>query len=193
MSEPIFFPTPAKLQAWFEKNHDKATELFIGFYKKGSGKKSITWSESVDEALCFGWIDSRANSIDEERWMIRFTPRKPNSVWSNVNIKKMETLIAEGRMRPAGLAAYEKRKEEKSGIYAFEQEPAKLPLAWEKEFKANKKAWNFFQSLAPSYKQIACHWVISAKMEATRRKRMDELIADSEAGMKIKSQRYGKK
>jgi uncharacterized protein YdeI (YjbR/CyaY-like superfamily) len=189
MGNATFFPNPAAFRQWLHKHHSKETELYLGLYKKGSGKVNISWSEAVDEALCYGWIDGRANGIDEESWMIRFTPRKPNSIWSNVNIKKIEALTAAGKMMPAGIAAYEKRKADKIGIYAMEQPPVKLLPAWEKEFKANKIAWGYFNAQAPSYKRIALHWVMSAKQETTRRKRMTELISDSEAGMKIKSQR----
>lgn len=188
---PKFFKRPADFRKWLEKNHEKQTELFVGFYKKGTGKPSITWPESVDQALCFGWIDGIRKSIDEESYMIRFTPRKPGSIWSMVNIKKMEQLIADGLVHARGLAAYEKRKDEKSAVYSFEQskDALKLPADFEKEFKRNKKAWAFFIKSAPSYQRPAIWWVVSAKREATRINRLHTLILDSEAGLKIKELR----
>src|SRR5689334_14743182 len=147
--KPIFFSRPADLRKWFEKNYKKEIEVYVGFYKISSGKSSVTWSESVDQALCFGWIDGVRKSIDDQRYFIRFTPRKPTSIWSAINISKMETLIKQGLMKPEGLAAYNKRQEKKSKIYSYEKEALKLASAYEKKFKANKKAWKFFQSLAP--------------------------------------------
>jgi len=177
---PTFFAKQADLRKWLKKNHKKETELEVGFYKVGSGKPSITWPQSVDEALCFGWIDGVGRSIDKESYQIRFTPRKPGSIWSAINIKKIETLTKQGLMQPAGLAAFEKRKEERSAIYSHENEAAKLTKDFEKQFKANKKAWAYFQSLAPSYKKISTHWVMSAKQERTRLKRLEQLIEESE-------------
>lgn len=187
---PTFFPTQSAFRKWLEKNHEKATELLVGFYKVNSGKQSISWPESVDEALCFGWIDGVRKSIDEESYSIRFTPRKPTSIWSAINIKKVEELTQRRLMHPAGLAAFAKRKENKSRIYSYEKEAAVLRNDFMKKFKANKKAWKFFQSMAPSYQRTAIHLVMNAKQEITKIKRLDELIKDSEAERKIKSLNY---
>jgi uncharacterized protein YdeI (YjbR/CyaY-like superfamily) len=183
---PTFFPTPADWRAWLEANHDKATELLVGFYKKGSGRPSITWPESVDQALCFGWIDGVRRSIDEESYSIRFTPRKPTSNWSAVNIARVEELTKMGQMTPAGHRAFEKRADEKSGIYAYEQRHnAVLGEDFERQFRANPKAWEWFQSAPPSYRKTAIWWVISAKQEATRLKRLVTLIEDSAKGRNV--------
>jgi len=180
--EPIFFANQADFRKWLMKNHKKESELIVGFYKVGSGKPNMTWSQSVDEALCFGWIDGVRTSIDKESYQIRFTQRKPASNWSAVNIKKIEELTKQGLMRPAGLASFEKRKEDKSNIYTYENEAAEFPLKFAKQLKANKKAWSYFQSLAPSYKKLSTRWVVSAKQEATQLKRLNQLIADCEKG-----------
>jgi uncharacterized protein YdeI (YjbR/CyaY-like superfamily) len=180
--EPKFFSKPSAFRNWLEKNHNRKTELLVGFYKVGSGNPNMTWSQSVDEALCFGWIDGVRTSIDKDRYQIRFTPRKPTSIWSAVNIKKVEALTKQGLMHTAGLASFEKRTENRSKIYSFEKEEVKLSLSFIKQFKANKKAWIYFQSLAPSYKKVSTHWVMSAKQESTQLKRLYQLIADSEAG-----------
>lgn len=186
--KPNFFKKPEDFRSWLDKNHAKETEILVGYYKKGTGKESITWPESVDEALCYGWIDGIRKSFDEDSYTIRFTPRKPTSIWSAVNIANIERLTKEGRMKPAGIAAHEKRKEHKTAIYSFEQSNKDLVLSKEYEaiFKKNKKAWEFFQNIAPSYTRQAVWWVISAKREETRQKRLNELIADSEAGLRVK-------
>jgi uncharacterized protein YdeI (YjbR/CyaY-like superfamily) len=184
---PTFFPTPADLRAWLERNHETETELLVGFYKKGSGKPSITWPELVDEALCFGWIDGVRRGIDDESYTIRLTPRKPTSNWSSVNIKRVGELTKEGRMRPAGLAAFSRRSEERSGIYSYEQRKnAKLEPDQEREFRANAAAWSFFQAQPAGYKRTATHWVVSAKREDTRRKRLATLIDDSANGRRLR-------
>lgn len=183
--EPKFFAAPEDLRKWFEKNHDKETELSVGFYKKGSGKPSITWPESVDQALCFGWIDGVRHRIDDEAYKIRFTPRKPRSIWSSVNIKRMGELIEEGLVQKAGLDAYAKRDEGRSRVYSFEQENIQLEKAHEAKFKKNKKAWKFFESQPPSYRKPALWWVVSAKQEATRTRRLEALIKDSENGERL--------
>ena len=188
--QPTFFETALEFRSWLDKNHKKAQELIVGFYKVGSGKKSITWSESVDQAICFGWIDGIRKSIDKDSYFIRFTPRKPTSIWSAVNIEKVHELTKKGLMRPTGLAAFQMRKESKSQIYSYENEAAKLSAEFEKQFKANKKAWAYFQTLPPSYHKPAINWVMGAKQEATRRKRLAELISDSENGRKIKPLSY---
>jgi uncharacterized protein YdeI (YjbR/CyaY-like superfamily) len=176
----IFFSKQSDFRKWLEKNHQKETELLVGFYKVGSGKPSMTWSQSVDEALCFGWIDGVRKSIDKDSYQIRFTQRKPTSIWSAVNIKKIEDFTKQGIMQPAGLASFENRKESKSKIYSYEKTEVKFSAEFEKQFKANKKAWDYFQSLATSYRKPSTNWVMSAKQETTRIKRLDELIADSE-------------
>ena len=187
--EPTFFPAQLDFRNWLEKNHQSETELLVGFYKVGSGKISMTWSESVDQALCFGWIDGVRRSIDQDSYSIRFTPRKSTSIWSNVNIKKVEELKKQGLMMEAGIKGFDKRKESKSGIYAFEN-PIGLSEEFEKKFKANEKAWNFFRSMAPSYQKTAIHIVMSAKQEKTRISRLETLIKDSEEGLKLKRLNY---
>ena len=178
--EPKFFSTQDDFRKWLEENHQKESELLVGFYKVGTKKSSMTWSESVDQALCFGWIDGIRKSIDEESYQIRFTPRKSTSIWSAVNIKKIEELTEKGLMFPAGIAAFEKRKEHKSKIYSHENNPKEFSEEFLKLFKANKKAWQYFEKLAPSYKKTSIHWVINAKQEVTQLKRLQQLIADSE-------------
>lgn len=178
--KPTFFATPAAFRAWLDEHHARIPELLVGFYKKGSGKPSITWPESVDAALCFGWIDGVRKSIDDLSYTIRFTPRNPTSTWSAVNIKRVQELTKSGLMQPAGLQAFERRDEAKSAIYSYEQRHnATLPDAYEKRFRANELAWDFFQSQAPWYRRTATYWVMSAKKEETRLKRLDTLIRDS--------------
>ena len=183
--KPIFFETGAEFRKWLNKNHEKETELLVGFYKVGSGKPSMTWSESVDEALCFGWIDGVRKSMDDKRYTIRFTPRKPTSIWSSVNIKKMEELTRKGLVKPAGLAAYEKRQESRSKIYTYEKAPVKLESSYERKFKANKNAWTFFQSQALSYQRVIIGWIMSAKQEATQLSRLEKAIGSSQAGKRL--------
>ena len=183
--EPKFFATPKDFRKWFEKNHDKETELSVGFYKKGSGKPSITWPESVDQALCFGWIDGVRHRIDDERYKIRFTPRKARSIWSAVNIKRIGELIEEGLVHKAGLDAFARRDEERSRIYAYERENVTLDKKYEAKFRKNKKAWEFFGSQPPSYKKPCINWIVSAKQEETRLRRLETLIKDSENGERL--------
>jgi uncharacterized protein YdeI (YjbR/CyaY-like superfamily) len=171
-----FFPTPADLRRWFEKHHATEKELLVGFFKTGSGKPSITWPQSVDEALCVGWIDGIRRSVDDERYTIRFTPRKAGSIWSAVNIRRAQALIAEGRMRPAGLTAFEARTENRSGIYAYEQRRAALEPPYERIARRNKAAWAFFERQPPSYKKVIGWYVVSAKKEETRLARLGKLI-----------------
>jgi uncharacterized protein YdeI (YjbR/CyaY-like superfamily) len=184
--KPAFFPTPEDFRKWFEEHHESARELLVGFYKKASGKPSITWPESVDEALCFGWIDGIRRTIDDEAYTIRFTPRRPRSNWSAVNLKRVEELTKLGRMRPAGLRAYEARDPARCAIYSYEQEerPEAVGLspAYEAKLKANKKAWTFFQEQAPYYRRLASRWVMTAKKEETQLKRLATLIDDSARG-----------
>ena len=192
--KPIFFAKPSDFRKWLEKNHKKEAEVIVGFYKVGSGKPSMTWSQSVDEALCFGWIDSVRRSIDNESYQMRFTPRKSTSNWSAINIKKFEELSKQGLMKPAGIESFEKRKEKKSKIYSYEKEEAKFTGEFEKLFKASKQAWKYFQSLATSYRRTSTNWVMSAKQETTRLKRLNELIRDSAAGTnQWKDNKYNKK
>jgi uncharacterized protein YdeI (YjbR/CyaY-like superfamily) len=183
---PIFFATVGELRDWLERNHATATELFVGFYKRGSGKASITWQELVDEELCFGWIDGVRKGIDDLSYSNRITPRKPRSTWSAINIARARELIRLGRMRPAGLKAFERRTEERSAIYSYEQrKDARLEPQAEKAFRANKKAWAFFQAQPPSYQRAAIWWVISARREETRQKRLATLIRESQNGLTI--------
>jgi uncharacterized protein YdeI (YjbR/CyaY-like superfamily) len=175
-----FFPTQADFRKWLAENHDKETELLVGYYKVNSGKPSMTWPESVDQALCFGWIDGIRRSIDEESYSVRFTPRRPDSIWSAVNVNKVEALTKQGLMMPAGVKAFGFLKKDKSKIYSFESQTKKLPAEYQKLFKANKKAWAFFKNLAPSYYRTSVHWIVSAKQEKTRLSRLEKIIAASE-------------
>lgn len=185
--QPAFFAAPSDFRKWLEEHHDKSKELWVGYYKVGSGKPSMTWPESVDEALCFGWIDGLRKGIDGDSYMIRFTPRKPGSIWSDVNTSRVAELTALGRVQPAGLQAFEKRKAERAGVYSHEQkEEVNLSERQEKLFRANRKAWDFFQSQPPSYRKTAIWLIVSAKREETKQKRLDELIAESEKGNRIK-------
>jgi|SRR3954449_10523421 uncharacterized protein YdeI (YjbR/CyaY-like superfamily) len=177
--QPKFFETPDDWRRWLEQNHNRTSELLVGFYKKDSGKRSITWPESVDAALCFGWIDGVRRRIDDTSYSIRFTPRTSRSFWSVVNIKRMGELTAAGLVHPAGTKAFEARAGERSGVYSFEQAKVELTAAQEKQFRNNKPAWTFFQSQPPWYKKTATWWVISAKRPETRDKRLAVLIKDS--------------
>jgi len=193
MAELIFFDSEMSFRQWLENNHDKETELEVGYYKVNSGKPSMTWSQSVDQALCFGLIDGVRYSIDSESYKIRFTPRKKTSIWSLVNIKKVEHLIKSGLMHPAGLDVFNSRNEIKSGSYSFEQEEIKLSEEFEKKFKKNKIAWKYFEALPKTYRNPSMHWVMSAKQESTRQKRLEELMKDSENGTnKWKHNKYKK-
>lgn len=181
-----FFKTPGEFRKWLEKHHDEARELWVGYYKKDSGRQSITWPESVDEALCFGWIDGIRKSIDGVSYMTRFTPRRARSIWSAVNIKRVEELAREGRMRPSGERAFAARTENRSGIYAYEQRQTELVEPYAKRLRGNKAAWKFFEAQTASYRKAASWWVLSAKREETRMKRLDILIEDSAAGRTLK-------
>jgi uncharacterized protein YdeI (YjbR/CyaY-like superfamily) len=184
--DPIFFPTPEDFRAWLEENHQGADEVLVGFYKKKAGKPSMTWSDSVDQALCFGWIDGKGRSLGDEAHTIRFTPRRPKSNWSAINIAKVAQLTEQGLMRPAGLAAFEKREEARSGVYSYEQRHlATLTEDQEAEFRANPAAWEWFQAAAPSYRKAAIFWVASAKREETRAKRLRQLIDDSGSALQV--------
>ena len=191
--KPKFFANQSGFRKWFEKNHEKEKELWVGYYKKDSGKANYTWTQTVDEALCFGWIDGIRKSINDVSYMIRFTPRKPKSGWSKININKVKKLTSLGLMHPAGIKAYNKRDEKNSKIYSFEQKKVKLKKQYELKFKANKKAWEFFQSLTPSTKNLSIVWVMSAKKEDTSLNRLDTLIESSEEGKLIPPLRWTKK
>lgn len=180
-----FFPSPADFRRWLEQNHDKVGELWVGFHKKASGRPSITWPESVDEALCYGWIDGVRYRIDEASYRIRFTPRQPKSIWSNVNVKRVAALKKLGRMAPAGLAAFAKADRKRAGVYSFEQKNARLGPAYEKKLKANRKAWEFFRAQPPYYQRLGAWFVISAKREETRAGRLATLIKACAAGRRL--------
>ncbi|MGH3034602.1 MAG: YdeI/OmpD-associated family protein [Gaiellaceae bacterium] len=185
--KPTFFATPAEFRTWLEEHHGETRELWVGFYKKGSGKPSISWPEAVDEALCFGWIDGVRKSIDDVAYANRFTPRKRRSTWSARNIRRAQELADRGLMHPAGLEAFEARAEEdKTGIYSYEQkDAAELGQVYERQFRANESAWAFFRAQAAWYRRAAVWWVVSAKREETRLKRLATLIEDSEHGRTI--------
>ena len=174
---PTFFETALHFRAWLETNDASAAELIVGFRKVGTGMLSMTWPESVDEALCFGWIDGVRKRIDDASYQIRFTPRRKGSIWSLVNVSKVQELTKQCRMRTAGIAAFEAKKQEKTGVYAFEREkPAELAPVEVREFKKNRQAWTFFESVAPSYRRVITHWVVSAKQPATRARRLEQLM-----------------
>jgi uncharacterized protein YdeI (YjbR/CyaY-like superfamily) len=177
---PRYFATPKDLRAWFEKHHETAGELWVGLYKKSSGRPSVTWPEVVDEALCFGWIDGIRKSIDAERYTNRLTPRKPKSHWSAVNIRRFGQLKRRGRVRPAGQRAFDLRRKDETGAYSYERRhQITLDPAFEKRFRAKKRAWSWFQAQAPSYRTMAVFWVMSAKREDARVRRLERLIEDS--------------
>jgi uncharacterized protein YdeI (YjbR/CyaY-like superfamily) len=183
--KPTFFATPAAFRQWLAKNHASATELWVGYHKKGTGKPSITYPESLDQALCFGWIDGLRKSFDAESYVIRFTPRKTTSIWSAVNTRRAQELISLGLMQPAGREAFERRDVKKTNRYSFEQQHVKLAPVYERQFRACRRAWEFFQLQPPSYRRVATWWVVSAKQESTQQKRLAMLISDSKAGRRI--------
>lgn len=185
-SAPRFFPTAADFGRWLADNHVCADELLVAFYKVGSPRPSLTWPESVDEALCFGWIDGIRRRVDDESYTIRFTPRREGSTWSAKNVRRIEELIAEGRVEPSGLAAYERRSEAKTGTYSYEQrDAARFSPELARRLRADTAAWRHFRSQPPGYRKTATFWVMSAKREATRQRRMDVLIESSAAGRRI--------
>jgi uncharacterized protein YdeI (YjbR/CyaY-like superfamily) len=188
--KPIFFSNQLEFRNWLKKHHADKTEILVGFYKVTSGKESMSWSQSVDEALCYGWIDGIRKSMDDESYTIRFTPRKKTSIWSAVNMKKVKELSEKGLMQASGLEAFKHRKENKSAIYTYENKPINLDKTFEKQFKGNKKAWEFFQAMTPSYKKAVINWVMTAKQESTKQRRLEEAIRDSEARSKIKRLNY---
>lgn len=182
---PIFFKTQIDFRKWLKKNYHKEKEILVGFYKVDSGRESITWPQSVDEALCFGWIDGIRRSIDKSSYCIRFTPRKKTSIWSTINIQKADELIRTGLMQPAGLELFQNRDPEKSKIYSFENERKELPASFRKKFKSNKSAWNFFVKQAPSYQKTVIHWIMAAKREPTQHARLTKLIIESSKQKRI--------
>jgi uncharacterized protein YdeI (YjbR/CyaY-like superfamily) len=185
MMKPRFFATPARFRAWLERNHETATELWVGFHRKGSGRRSITWPEAVDQALCFGWIDSVRRRVDDTSYMNRFTPRKPTSTWSAVNVKRARELIDLGLITPAGLRAFEARRDNRIGIYSYEQRPQDLPAKYARPFRANARAWKSWRDMPPGYRKAATWWVISAKREETRERRLATLIETTSRGGRI--------
>lgn len=181
-----FFEEPKDFRKWLKENHDKQTEIIVAFYRKGMGEKSITWEQAVDEALCYGWIDSIRKKIDDQSYSNRFTPRKKTSIWSAKNIANVERLQKEGLMRAPGLAAFEHRKESRSKVYSFESAPKELDEDLAKIFKINKKAWDFFNAQPPSYKKIIIHWIVTAKQKTTRLSRLEKTISASEEEKRVK-------
>jgi uncharacterized protein YdeI (YjbR/CyaY-like superfamily) len=182
---PTFFANQSEFRKWLEKNHQKEAELLVGFYKVDSGKPSMTWSQSVDQALCFGWIDGLRKSIDKESYCIRFSPRKKTSNWSAVNIKKVEELINAGQMTEAGLKAFSFRTESKSQVYSYENKSIQFDQNYDEQLKKNKLAFDFFNKQAPSYKKAVIRWIMSAKQEKTRQARLNKLISESENHRRI--------
>lgn len=180
-----FFKTQDDFRKWLESHHEKETELIVGFYKVDSGKPSMSWSQSVDQALCFGWIDGVRKSIDKESYSIRFTPRSSNSNWSAFNIKKIEDLTKAGLMKPAGLKAFSLRKENKSEIYSYENDTIFLISNYEVQFRENKKAWDFFMKQAPSYRKAIMSWIMNAMQEKTRQSRLEKTIKESEKQKRV--------
>lgn len=183
--KPVFFPNSAEFRNWLVDYHQTEKEVLVGYYKVATGKPSMNWSDSVDEALCYGWIDGIRKSVDAESYCIRFTPRNPKSVWSEVNIKKVEALIQQGRMNPAGLAAWEKRSESRSRLYSYENKPEQFPPEMEASFRENAAAWNYFSGQSQSYKRTTMYYVMDAKQETTRSVRLEKLIQASAIGKRI--------
>jgi uncharacterized protein YdeI (YjbR/CyaY-like superfamily) len=181
MKKTEFFRSPGELRKWFRKHHASERELWVGYYKKASGKPSVTWPQSVEEALCYGWIDGIRKSIDEESYRIRFTPRRATSNWSDINVKLVEKLNAEGRMTEAGLSAFDARSEARSGVYTYEEKQKELELdkRFERELRRNKPAWSFWQAQPPWYRRTAARWIMTAKKEETKLRRLASLIEDS--------------
>ena len=182
---PVYFQNQSEFRKWLEKNHSKESEIIVGYYKVGTGKPCMTWSQSVDQAICFGWIDGIRRSVDKERYSIRFTPRRLTSKWSNVNIKKVEELIRKGLMKKPGLDIYNNRKDSKSGMRSCDMESAKLDDNLERLFKTNNIAWEFFVKQAPSYQKTKSLWIMSAKQDATKISRLKKLIMASEKQIKL--------
>jgi uncharacterized protein YdeI (YjbR/CyaY-like superfamily) len=186
MTRPVVFRSPAGFRSWLRSNHANASELVVSIRKAGVAAPGITYAEALDEALCYGWIDGVRRRIDDESFSIRFSPRKPKSIWSRINVAHMKRLIAAGRMQQAGMAAWEAREEKRTGVYAFEQESPELPAMYARQFRANPEAWQWFRSQAPWYQRLCAHRVISAKKEETRQRRLADLIARSARGERIR-------
>jgi uncharacterized protein YdeI (YjbR/CyaY-like superfamily) len=184
--KPTYFRTPAEFRAWLKEHHATEDELWVGVYKKGSGIPSITWSEAVDEALCYGWVDGIRRGVDERRFMNRFTPRKPSSNWSEVNIRRVEELTRQRRMRAPGRKAFEARQARKAGTYFYEQRyEVELSPDLDRRFRASKRAWAWFQDQPAAYRSLALYWVMSAKKPETRERRLSTLIEDSAGGQRV--------
>ena len=188
--EVHIFPAASAFREWLERHHATDREVWVGYYRKGVDKPSITYREAVDEALCFGWIDGIGYRVDDEAHTNRFTPRTRRSNWSSVNVRRVGELLAEGRMHPAGIAAFEARTPERTGVYSYENRPADLPEEYATLFRGDEAAWAWWQAQTPSYRRAATWWVVSAKQEATRLRRLEQLIADSAAGRRIKMLSY---
>jgi uncharacterized protein YdeI (YjbR/CyaY-like superfamily) len=186
-TRPRYFRSPAEFRAWLKANHERAEEIWVGFYKKHTGKQGMSWSEAVDQALCFGWIDSVLRRVDDERHVQRFTPRRPNSIWSRVNVTKVKALEAAGLMHPAGMAPFLARGAEHEEGYSVAARDTELSSAYRGRFEANIVAWGWYRTQAVSYQRQTAHWVMSAKREETRERRLEQLIADSAAGVRVGS------
>jgi uncharacterized protein YdeI (YjbR/CyaY-like superfamily) len=186
VSEPTFFSSADEWRAWLAEHHETASECVVGFVKVTTGEANLSWSESVDQALCFGWVDGVRRRIDDRTYSIRFTPRKPGSIWSAVNVKKMAALEAAGLVTDAGRAAFAARRDARTAVYSYEKAPAELAASETARFKAETSAWEFFQGQAPWYRRTATHWVTSAKRQETRGKRLAQLISDSAAGRRLR-------
>jgi uncharacterized protein YdeI (YjbR/CyaY-like superfamily) len=186
-TNPRYFRSPAEFRVWLEANHERATEIWVGFYKKHTGKQGMSWSEAVDQALCFGWIDSVLHRVDDARHVRRFTPRRPNSIWSKVNVAKVKQLAEAGVMHPAGMAPFLARGAKHEEGYSVAARDSTLSPAYQRRFRANKSAWTWYRAQVPSYQRQTAHWVMSAKREETRERRLEQLIADAAAGKRVGS------
>jgi uncharacterized protein YdeI (YjbR/CyaY-like superfamily) len=185
--DPRFFDDAPAFRRWLQAHAAKATELLVGFHKRGSGRPGMTWPESVDEALCFGWIDGVRRRIDEAAYSIRFTPRKPASIWSAINIAKVQALQAQGRMTAAGMEAFARRREDRSVVYAYEQpQAAELSAQELRAFRRERAAWRYFGSTPPGYRQVVLHWVTTAKRPETRAARFVTLVEACKAGRRLR-------
>ncbi len=191
--EPVFFATPAAFRAWLEAHHSSDEPLWVGYYRKATGRPSVTWEETVDEALCFGWIDGVRKRRDETSYVIRFTPRRPGSVWSARNFERVEALRAAGRMRPPGLAAYAHRDKHAHSGYAVADRPTEFPPEIAARFQAHPSAWAFYQAQPAGYRKQTVFWVTSAKRDATRERRLAQLIADAAEGLRVKHLRKSRR
>ena len=182
--QPKFFPTQKHFRQWLEKNHDRVTELVVGFHKKSAGRKSITYAQALDEALCFGWIDGVRKRLEDTSYTIRFTPRKPRSIWSLINVRHVERLKESGQMHESGLRVFNMRDEKRTGIYSFENEPKEFSKEYLSRFQRNPKAWDFFKTQPPGYRRLMTFWVMSAKKNETQLRRLNQLIEHSEQGIR---------